>query len=106
MSDGLTAPPEWRRELSEGVTVTVNGLVEEVDDSVPARRSAARVVVSMPDYVADTVAHLLASGAEVLADRLAGPDERALAEALYSASQVNGYHCPSGGLELPEAGAR
>jgi hypothetical protein len=100
----VSAVPAWRRELPEGVTVAVDGVVEEAADPVPARRSVAWVVVRMPDYVADTVAHLLASGAEVLAEQLTGPDERALAEALYVASQVSGYHCPGGGLGLPEVG--
>jgi hypothetical protein len=63
----------WRRELAEQVSVAVDGVVE-LADTVPERRRVGRVVVSMPDFVADTVAHLLAVGCRVSTDD-AGRDE-------------------------------
>ena len=93
----------WRRELAEQVTVVVDGVVTglvEADD-VPEVRAVARVVVSMPDFVADTLAHLIAGacdlGATVMgeAEAVGGSDERALADALLAASRVSGYRCPT-----------
>jgi hypothetical protein len=107
--DGLT---RWRRELAEQVSVAVDGLVE-LADTVPARRPVGRVVVSMPDFVADTVAHLLAIGCRVATEDASrdeadtpGPEERALAEALFAASRAAGYRCPTGELDVPRAVVR
>jgi hypothetical protein len=99
------SPVRWRRELAEQVSVALDGVVE-LEDAVPVRRAVRRVVVSMPDFVADTVAHLLAAGWQAAVedageDDIDGPgsEERALAEALFEASRAAGYRCPAGRLE-------
>jgi hypothetical protein len=95
----VTPPsPSYRRELSDNVTVTVEGPMTEVDPDI-SDRPPARVLLSMPDYTADALAHLLAAWhtARALADVEAlGPDERSLAEALYDAATSGGYRCPFG----------
>lgn len=95
----------WRRELAEQVSVALDGVVD-LEDAVPAGRPVSRVVVSMPDFVADTVAHLLAAGWQAVVEDAAGDgvdtpgvEERALAEALFDASRAAGYRCPAGRLE-------
>jgi hypothetical protein len=100
----------FHRVLPDHITVAVEGVFTDLDadDPVPSTRAAARVVVTMPDFYADTLAHLIAD-AWHLAHRLGGagyvgPPERALAEALYAASTVAGYRCPRGGLQLPDEG--
>jgi hypothetical protein len=97
---GIVAPPSpsYRRQLSDNVTVTVEGPMTEVDPDV-SDRPPARVVLSMPDSTADALAHLLAAWhtARALAEvEDLGPDERTLAEALYDAAASGGYHCPFG----------
>jgi hypothetical protein len=97
--------------LDERVTVAVDGVVVDLEDSVPARRSVGRVVVVMPDFVADTVAHLLAAGCDVSAESAPdapgrGPLERELVAALFAASKVNGYRCPAGRVDWPRAATR
>jgi hypothetical protein len=100
---GSQAVKGWRRELAEQVTVVIDGVVAglvEADD-VPEERAVARVVVSMPDFVADTLAHLIAGACDLgetvmgETDVVGGSDERALAEALFAASRVSGYRCPT-----------
>jgi len=95
----MTPPSSsYRRELSDNVTVTVEGPMTEVDPDV-SDRPPARVVLSMPDATADALAHLLAAWhtARALAEvEDLGPDERALAEALYNAAASGGYRCPFG----------
>jgi hypothetical protein len=96
----MTEPtPPYRRELSDNVTVTVEGAMTEVDPDV-SDRPPARVVLAMPDYTADALAHLLAAWhtARALAEvEDLGPNERTLAEALYEAALSGGYRCPFGG---------
>jgi hypothetical protein len=98
-----TAGPPFRRELADYITVAVNGVVEGVDDDITTR-APARVVVSLPDYVADGLAHLVArlwKLSVVFGDeRGTGIDERPLAEALFAASAAGGYRCPQGSLHL------
>jgi hypothetical protein len=96
----------WRRELAEQVTVVVDGVVTGLVDAddVPEDRAVARVVVSMPDFVADTLAHLITGACDLTEtvegdDVVGDSDERALAAALFAASRVSGYRCPT------EAGA-
>jgi hypothetical protein len=108
-SAAVAGPVGFRRELAAQVSVAVEGVVE-LPDPVPERRRVGRVVVSMPDFVADTVAHLLAAGCQVSTEDtrldeadMPGPEERALVEALFAASRINGYRCPTGRRDLPRA---
>jgi len=84
------------RRLADDLTVSVDGVLE-LDHDITERR-AARVVVTMPDYVADGLAHLLADAvriAEVFGGfQSNGLDAAALAEALYAAATSGDYRCP------------
>jgi hypothetical protein len=76
----------------------------------PRTDLSAGLVLSMPDFVADTLAHALAKYyhlAHVMSDGQGGMDlgplERAVAEGLAAAARACGYQCPSaGGLGLPK----
>jgi hypothetical protein len=98
-----TAEPEWIRQLEEQVTVSVAGLLAPVppgDDGAPAEKAARRVLVEMPDYVADMLGHQIRTAAD-LTDAVAARsdlpgvsgDERALADALLAAARFAGYRC-------------
>ena len=53
----------FRRDLPEHITVAVDGVLtdlDEPDEPVPDTRPVGRVVVTMPAFVADTLAHGLA----------------------------------------------
>jgi hypothetical protein len=93
----MTATPHWQRELPDFVLVTVDGLVQGLDPDVTTRASG-RVVIAMPDFTADAVAHALDTLGE-LADRLHmdrdWTGERELAAALREAAEAAGYCCPS-----------
>lgn len=101
MDDQLRAA--FRRELPDYITVTVEGVIPDVDPDV-ADQSPARVVITLPDYAADSLAHLIARAWWM--SRLFenegrfGLADRALAEALYDAAAQT-YRCPDGGLDLP-----
>jgi hypothetical protein len=97
----------FRRDLPDHITVAVDGVLTDLDtdDPVPDDRPVGRVVLTMPDFVADTVAHALAKAWQV--NQLfggnigIGPTERAMAEALLAAAEASGSPCPDGGLNLP-----
>jgi hypothetical protein len=76
---------------------TVDGHIGGIDPDV-TDRAPGRVVITMPDFTADAVAHALADLGE-LADRIkldrVWTGERELAAALLEAAEVAGYHCPS-----------
>ncbi len=101
--------PTFRRDLPEHITVTVDGVLTDLDadDPVPDERPVGRVVVTMPNFVADALAHALAKSWQV--NQLFGGNidigstERALAEALLAAAEASGSHCRKGGLHLPPA---
>jgi hypothetical protein len=76
---------------------------------MPEERSIGCVVLSMPDYVADSVAHTMAKISQVarlIPDGqgclLIGPIEHALAEGLAAAARAAGYRCPSNRVALPD----
>ena len=98
----LSDPQPFSRVLSDDLKITVDGVLE-LDRDV-TERAAARVVVAMPDFVADGLAHLLADAvrvAEVFGGfESNGIDGPALAEALYAAATSGDYRCPDGGLGL------
>ena len=100
-----SAATPWYLELPEHVTVTVNGTypgpLDLPDEQVPCTRPIGRVVLTMPDFTADFLAHTmaglytaahLASGGK--ASLLLGPLERALAEGLSAAAHAAGYRSP------------
>ena len=98
-----TTDTGWHRTLPDHVTVTVAGTIPVDPDG--AARPSARIVLSLPDYAADTLAHALAdacNAARVLGGvRSIGEDERAIAEALYQAANTGtGHRCTAGGLTL------
>jgi len=57
----------FRRDLPEHITVTVDGVLTNLDagDPVPDERPVGRVVVTMPNFVADALAHALAKSWQV-----------------------------------------
>jgi hypothetical protein len=95
------------RDLPEHITVAVDGVYSDLDpdDPLPGKRPVGRVVLTMPDFVADTLAHTLAKAWQV--NQLfggnigMGPTERAVAVALLAAAEASGSSCPEGGLNLP-----
>jgi hypothetical protein len=96
-------PGLYRRQLHDYISIAVEGSLPDVDRDVAAR-PPARVVITMPDFAADSLAHLVARAwqvAEVMGGILdIGEPERELAEALYDAITASGYRCPAGGLHL------
>jgi len=101
--------PTFHRDLPEHVTVALDGAypVIDPDDPVPDEQPVGRVVVTMPAFVADTLAHALATVwkvNELFAGTVEiGPTERAVAEALFAAAEAGGCRCREGGLQLPPA---
>lgn len=90
----------FHRTLPDELTVTVDGTCD-LDPDITDRRPV-RVVIAMPDYVADSLAHLLGNLSRV-ADLLGAPDTTGvdaaeLAQALYEAATSGDYHCPQGSL--------
>ena len=91
----------FHRELPEFLSVTVEGDFAGVDQDI-TERIPGRVVVVMPDFTADALAHALAYLARIgdaLDQERVGVGERELAEALFDAARAAGYHCPSGRLD-------
>ena len=91
----LSLAPYFHRELPEFVTVAVDGAYENFDPDI-TERTPGRVVIAMPDFTADALAHVLgylARFADLLdAERLGvGPQE--LAEALHAAAATTGVPC-------------
>lgn len=78
------------------MSVAVDGELGGVDPDVTVR-APGRVVIVMPDFTADAVAHVLSNLGE-LADRLGMErdwmGEHDLAVALFDAAQAAGYRCP------------
>jgi hypothetical protein len=91
----------WRRDLPEFVSVTVEGTYGGVDPDI-TERTPGRIVITMPDFTADALAHALSCLSRV-ADAMnrhrVGVGERELAEALFEAAHAGGYRCPSGHVE-------
>ena len=85
----------FRRELAEFVSVGVEGTYENFDPDI-TERTPGRVVVAMPDFTADALAHVLdhlGRFAELLdVDRL-GVTPRELADALHEAAATTGVPC-------------
>lgn len=92
MSDELS----WRRELPDFVSVAVDGAIGGIDPDI-TERAPGRVVIVMPDFTADAIAHVLSNLGE-LADRFGMErdwmGEHDLAVALSDAAAAAGYHCP------------
>jgi hypothetical protein len=91
----------FRRELPEFISVTVEGDFYHIDPDV-TERTPGRVVIAMPDFTADALAHSLAYLAKIadgLDQERVGVGERELAQALFDAAQAAGYRCPSGQLD-------
>jgi hypothetical protein len=85
----------FSRTLPDELTVSVDGELE-LDHDI-TERPAARVVVTMPDFVADGLAHLLTDAARVSevfdGSESNGVDGQALADALYAAATSGTYRC-------------
>jgi DNA-binding XRE family transcriptional regulator len=100
----------WRLALPEHAVITLDGSYHGLDPDVAEDRPVGRVVLAMPDFVADSLAHAVAKYyhvAHVMSDgrgsMAVGPLERAVAEGLAAAARACGYQCPFGaGLGLPE----
>ena len=93
----LSATSSFLRELPEFVSVRVDGAYENFDPDI-TERTPGRVVIAMPDFTADALAHVLdhlGRFAELLdVERLGvGPSE--LAEALHQAAAAAGVPCAS-----------
>jgi hypothetical protein len=102
MTAGSSIVPYYR-QMSERVTVTVDGVYGKLnsDEQVPDDRPVGRVVITMPDYVADSLSHLIANAHEMVSRLcgvvldvgsvdLDGPDLE-LSVALYEASRLHGH---------------
>jgi hypothetical protein len=93
-------PLYWHRQLPDYITVAVDGVYDALtpEDAEPGARPIGRIVINMPDFVADTFAHNLVAvwqfadrvNAETITDT-----ERALAEALFAAAAFMGCPCPN-----------
>jgi hypothetical protein len=92
--------PAWRQELSDHVTVALDGTLPDPDPDLPdgQDRVMSRVVISMPDYLAHSLSHLIARFCR-LTDVFGEPEWLAptapeLAEALAAAASAAGCYCP------------
>lgn len=98
----MTEDLSWRRELPDYVSVAVDGVVGGIDPDV-TERAPGRVVIVMPDFTADAVAHVLSNLGE-LADRFGVErdwmGEHELAVALFDAAAAAGYRCPDQSKEV------
>jgi hypothetical protein len=106
----------FHRDLDDHVSVEVTDVFAGVDPDIAPRpddRPAGRVVVTMPDFVADTLSHVIRNAHTVAAlltwSRVEDVDADApsldLAEALYEASCLHGYVCDRGdqhGRDVPQ----
>ena len=92
----MSGESSWRQELPDYVSVAVDGTLDGVDPDV-TERAPGRVVIVMPDFTADAVAHVL-NRLGGLADQLGMErdwmGERELAAALFEAARAAGYRCP------------
>jgi hypothetical protein len=91
----------WRRDLPEFVSVSVAGAFGGIDRDV-TERTPGRVVIAMPDFTADALAHVfahLARIADAMNGERVGVGEQELAQALFDAARASGYRCPSGAIE-------
>ena len=91
----------WRRDLPEFVSVSVAGVFGGIDRDV-TERTPGRVVIAMPDFTADALAHVfahLARIADTMNGERVGVGEQELAQALFDAARASGYRCPSGAIE-------
>jgi uncharacterized protein (DUF433 family) len=98
--DPATVP--FFRRLPDQVTVSLDGLLT-LDPDI-TERPVSRVVLAMPDYVADGLAHLLAYLSRILSG-FGGLDNNgihsgSLAAALFGAATAGDYRCPDGVLHL------
>jgi hypothetical protein len=94
-------PAVWSRNLPEFVSVTVEGVFGGVDPDI-TERTPGRVVVTMPDFTADALAHALSylsRVADAMNRERVGVGECELAEALFEAARAGGYRCPTGDVE-------
>ena len=92
----VTRPPSFRRDLSEFMTVSVDGNYDTLDPDI-TDRAPGRVVIAMPDFTADAWAHVLrdlARIAELLDTECLGLSPQELAQALSDAAASTGVHCP------------
>lgn len=93
----------FERELPDSLVIRVDGLLPP--DKEDGNRQPARVVLTMPDFVADGLAHLLAEANRAAAIfgaiGISGIDGWRLADALYAAATFGDYRCPDGGLSAP-----
>jgi uncharacterized protein (DUF433 family) len=94
--------PRFMRSLPDGLSVATDGTYPQGTDA--AQRPPIRVVVKMPDYVADSLAHLLAYLSNITSN-FGGLDGNglhaaSLAAALYGAAVSGEYRCPEGVLHL------
>ena len=98
-----SAGPAFYRELPDYIVVTVDGVVHGVDPDI-TDQTPARIVITLPDYAADGLAHLIAyswwAGRLFDNEGRFGIAEQALAEAIYAAAACT-YHCPDGRLDPP-----
>ena len=93
----VSAASAFSRDLPEFVSVRVDGAYDNFDRDI-TERTPGRVVVAMPDFTADALAHMLdylGRLADVLdAERLGvGPHD--LAQALHEAAAATGVPCTS-----------
>lgn len=92
----------FRRVLEDAVTVAIDGTCE-LDPDI-TEQPVSRVVLTMPDYVADGLAHLLAYLSRVVSGfgglDNSGIHSGSLAAALFSAAASGEYRCPEGALHL------
>jgi hypothetical protein len=101
-----TFTPTWRRELPDQVTVTLNGTLPDVDPDLPGvqGRVVGRIVITLPDYAADSLSHLIEAVyrlSEVFGEpEWLGLNDRELAAALFEAAAASGYHCPEPGAPV------
>lgn len=92
-------PPvsSFNRELPEFVSVRVDGAYDYFDEDI-TERTPGRVVIAMPDFTADALAHVLSYLGRFAGlldvDRL-GVTPCELAEALHEAAAATGVSCTS-----------
>jgi hypothetical protein len=106
-------PPVFRRELPLGVVVRLDGRYDDAGQpNSPMEdpgHAVGRVVLELPDFIADSLAHMIETHWE-LAKHLTGdgpthaPDQDVAAALLAAVLSVPGYHCPIRTPKLRTAG--